>query len=122
MTDQRYPINFFEIPVSDFERAKTFYEVVTGQTLEMMEFGPATMGFFPRGEYLGGAIVKGDGYVPSKTGTIVYLNATGDLDGLLERVIQAGGEIVMPRTSIGEFGFIARFTDSEGNLVAAHTM
>jgi predicted enzyme related to lactoylglutathione lyase len=30
--------------------------------------------------------------------------------------------VVMPRTSIGEHGFIARFVDTEGNAVAIHSM
>ena len=116
------PINFFEIPVEDFDRAKGFYETVTGATLEVMEMSGFRFGFFPRGEEVGGAIVKGKGYVPSQTGTLVYLNGGGDFDGMLERAGSSGGRIVMPRTSIGEHGFVARFTDCEGNLVALHTM
>ena len=122
MSDQSYPITFFEIPVQDFDRAKTFYEAVTAGSLDTMDFDGVMMGFFPRGEYLGGAIVQGEGYVPSGSGTLVYLNAAGDLDGMLARVVSAGGKVVMPATSIGEFGTIARFHDTEGNLVAMHTM
>ena len=122
MSNAKYPIHFFEIPVVDFERAKAFYEKVTQDRLDPMTMGAYQFGFFPRGEQVGGAIVQGEGYVPSQTGTLVYLNGGGDLDGMLERVAAAGGKVVMPRTSIGEFGFIARFVDSEGNLVAMHTM
>jgi len=122
MTSGKYPIHFFEIPVTNFERAKTFYEAVTADRLEPMTMGDYQFGFFPRGEYVGGAIVQGEGYVPSQTGTLVYLNGSADFDAMLGRVAACGGSVVMPRTSIGEHGFIARFIDTEGNMVALHTM
>ncbi len=31
-----------------------------------------------------------------------------------------GGKTLMPRTSIGDHGFIAHFEDTEGNRVALH--
>ena len=122
MPNDKYPIHFFEIPVTNIERATAFYEKVTGDSLDRMAMGEYQFGFFPRGEHVGGAIVQGDGYVPSQTGTLVYLNGTADFDGMLERAASSGGKVVMPRTSIGEYGFIARFVDTEGNLVAIHTM
>ncbi len=106
----------------DFDRARAFYEAVLQTRIEHNTMGDMAIGFFPRGEYVGGALIKGEGYAPAQTGTLVYLNADGDLDGFLGRVEAAGGAVVMPRTSIGEHGWIARFTDTEGNLVAAHSM
>ena len=122
MAEQKTPIHFFEIPVTDFERAKAFYEAVTADRLEPMTMGAHQFGFFPRGEQVGGAIVHGEGYVPSQTGTLVYLNGSADFDGMLKRVAACGGSVVMPRTSIGEHGIIARFIDTEGNAVAIHSM
>ncbi len=122
MAEQPYPINFFEIPVTDFDRAKSFYEAVTGSSLDTMEMGPIKFGMFPRGEYVGGAIVKGEGYTPSKTGSLVYLNGRGDIEGMLARVEKAGGKVVVPRTSLGQNGAMAKFEDCEGNLVAIHSM
>jgi len=122
MATQKFPIHFFEIPVTDFERAKAFYEAVTADRLETMTMGAHQFGFFPRAESVGGAIVHGEGYTPSQTGTLVYLNGSQDFDGMLKRVAAGGGTVVMPRTSIGEHGFIARFVDTEGNAVAIHSM
>ncbi len=122
MMEARNPISFFEIPAKDFERAKGFYESVIGSPLEIMDTGEHRFGFFPKGEQLGGAIVEGDGYIPGQIGTLIYLNGSGDFDGMLDRIEQGGGKVIMPRTSIGEFGFIARFIDCEGNLIALHTM
>jgi predicted enzyme related to lactoylglutathione lyase len=35
--------------------------------------------------------------------------------------LEAGAQLVLPKTSIGEQGFIALIKDSEGNLVGLHT-
>jgi len=116
-------INWFEIPVVDFARAKKFYDTIFGFKMEETKMGEYTMGFFP-GDQSGvsGAICHGEGYKPSVNGTLVYLNADGRLDDVLGRVEKAGGKVVMPRTLVtDEIGFIAYFTDTEGNKVALHS-
>ncbi len=117
-------LNWFEIPVTDFERAKGFYEKVLGVSIETMVMGPLTMGMLssdPQG--VGGAIVQGDGSSPSQTGTLVYLNGGDDLAPMLARAEQAGGSVVVPKTDIGNgFGFFAHFMDTEGNKVGLHSM
>ncbi len=53
-------INLSEIPVSDFDRAKKFYETMLGYEVPFNELGPAKMGFFLydfKGGKIGGAIV-----------------------------------------------------------------
>jgi len=50
------------------------------------------------------------------------LNGGEDLSLPLSRVEQAGGKIIVPKTSIGENGFMAHFIDTEGNRVAFHSM
>lgn len=47
MTDQSNPVNWFEIPVNDLERAKQFYETVFGLQLSLNEMGPMKMAWFP---------------------------------------------------------------------------
>ena len=39
-----HALNWFEIPVTDFTRAKAFYEKVLGITIEPMAMGPIMMG------------------------------------------------------------------------------
>ena len=51
-----------------------------------------------------------------------YLNGGDDLDVPLSRVEAAGGQVILPKTSIGPNGFMARFIDTEGNRVAFHSM
>ena len=118
-------INWYEIPVTDFSRAKSFYEEVLGAKMEVMtmeEMG-MEMAFFPANleEGVGGGIVSGPGYEPSERGSLVYLNGGEDLSNPLSRVEQAGGKVLIPKTAIGENGYMAHFTDSEGNRVAFHS-
>ena len=110
--------------MTDFARAKAFYETVLGIRIEPMAMGPTMMGLLSTDpEAVGGAIVQGEGCLPSQAGTIVYLNGGDDLGPLLARVVQAGGQVVVPKTEIGSgFGFFAHFVDSEGNKVGLHSM
>ncbi len=120
-----HALNWFEIPVLDFERAKAFYEAVLGRPIQTMVMGPVTMGFLsPDPMAVGGAIVHGgDTNAPTQQGTTVYLNGGDDLAPMLARVTPCGGSIVVPKTEIGnDFGCFAHFIDSEGNKVGLHSM
>lgn len=118
-------LNWFEIPVTDFERAKTFYEALLQTKMDTMsmEAMGMTMAFFPADweKGVGGGIALGPGYEPSDKGTLVYLNGGEDLSVPLARVEEAGGRIVLPKTSLGSNGFMAQFIDTEGNRVALHS-
>lgn len=110
---------YFEIPVTDLARAVGFYRAVFGVDLEMTEIDGNEMALFPEvgeGGGANGALAKGETYVPSTDGTLVYL-AVEHIDETLARVEGTGGEVLYPKTSIGELGFVAEFRDSEGNRV-----
>lgn len=47
---------------------------------------------------------------------ITYLKSK-KIDETLKRVINNGGTILFPKTSNGEWGFVAEFQDSEGNRI-----
>jgi predicted enzyme related to lactoylglutathione lyase len=117
-------LNWFEIPVTDFSRAKSFYETVLDFAIEPMVMGPITMGMLSSDpNAVGGAIVHGEDGEPSRVGTLVYLNGGDDLAPMLKRVEKAGGSVVVPKTEIGiDFGFFAHFIDTEGNRVGLHSM
>lgn len=117
-------LNWFEIYVSDFSRAKRFYEAALQTTLPEFNNHGCQMGIFSHDEKngVGGAITKMDGANPGAGGTLVYLNVEGDLDGVLQRVPAHGGSVVKPRTSIGEHGFIGIIKDTEGNFVGLHSL
>jgi len=64
--------------------------------------------------------VKDGRFRPSPDGTVVYLDAGAALDDCLRLVEAAGGRVVLPRTDIGDPGFIALVVDTEGNRVGLH--
>ena len=120
-------ITWFQIPATDMARAKKFYETICGFELQQMDAGPGMeMWGFPgdwREGEVGGAVVCGEGAVPSATGTAVFLNGNPDLQAVLDRVEGAGGKILMPKTAIGMegAGHFAMIADTEGNTVGLHS-
>lgn len=119
----RNMINWFEIPVADFDRARRFYAAVLDAPLEAMDMDGTRMGMFPSdGNNVSGAIVHGEDYVPGMQGPLVYLAGGDDLSPMLARVGAAGGKVIVPKTRISpEFGFFALFIDTEGNRVGLHS-
>lgn len=119
-------ISWVEIPVLDFERAKTFYSKILGFQIQEMDMGPFKMGFLSYDQEnggVGGAIIHGEGCEPSKIGPKVYLNGGLDLLNVLNRVEAAGGKIIVEKTEISpEFGFFSTFEDTEGNYISLHSM
>ncbi|WP_433944777.1 VOC family protein [Paenibacillus sp. SN-8-1] len=108
-----------EIPVSNMERAKTFYERIFQVEMELMPLGDSEYAFFPVQEQLnGGALVKGPQHKPSADGVTVYLDGKPDLATILSRVSEAGGQVVLEKTYAGEHaGYLGMFKDSEGNRI-----
>jgi len=119
-------ISWVEIPVTDFERAKSFYSKIFDYEMPEMEMDSYKMGFLLSDQEnggVGGAIVQGEDCEPSKKGSKVYLNGGNDLTVVLNRVEAAGGKIIAPKTEITpEFGFFATFEDTEGNYISLHSM
>ena len=118
-------INWFEIPVKNFDKAKTFYETLFGSTMPLMEAMGMKSAFFPadlKNGGVGGCIIEGKGYEPTTNGSLVYLNGGDDLSVPLSKVEQAGGKIILPKTGIGPHGFMAHFEDTEGNKIGLHSM
>lgn len=118
-------VNWVEIPVADFERAKAFYQQLFDYEMIESQVQETRMGFLPyrqEPERVGAAICQGEGYTPSSDGALVYLNGGDDLQQVLDRVEEAGGQVVLEKTLImEEVGYMAVFTDTEGNRVALHS-
>lgn len=117
-------VNWFELYVTNFDRAKQFYEAVLQTSLQEHQMESCRMGMFPcdSPKGVGGAITKMEGMAPGPGGTLIYLNVEGDLDGVLQRVPASGGAVIKPRLAIGEHGFIGIIRDTEGNIVGLHSM
>ncbi len=119
-------ISWFEIPVADFDRACAFYSTIFDYEMPQMDMGAVKMGILLHHRDnggIGGAIMHGETYVPSKEGARVYLNAGNDVNTVLERVEPAGGKIMLGKSFMGDsMGYIAVIEDSEGNYVSLHSM
>jgi len=121
------PIGWFDIYVNDIERAVKFYEAVFNVELKDLS-NPSNdsmiMKIFPENmeEYgATGAIVQKDDVEAGHNSTIVYFNCE-DCATEESRVVSAGGVVVAPKFSIGNFGFITLCNDTEGNTIGLHSM
>lgn len=123
---QRNPVGWFEIYVSDMQRARKFYETVLRYTLEHMAKDDFDLYVFPmQYEAPGGsgALVHMEGAPVGGSNTIVYFTSPGDDCAVEEsRVVPAGGQIHKSKMSIGEHGFMVLAYDTEGNMFGIHSM
>ena len=119
-------VGWFDIYVGDMKRAVAFYETVlkqklvkiddpTGET-EMMSFAGNMTSYGASG-----ALVKSAHARPGAGGTMVYFNVE---DCALEesRVAAAGGKVMRPKFSIGQFGWVTLCQDTEGNMLGFNSM
>jgi predicted enzyme related to lactoylglutathione lyase len=120
------PVGWFEIYVQDMNRAKAFYETAFASKLEKLESpDPAIeMWNFPMDMTTTGApgaLCKMDGCTSGGGGTLIYFSCE---DCAVEsgRAGKAGGSVVKEKFSIGQYGFIALVTDTEGNMIGLHSM
>jgi len=122
-------INWFEIYVDDFDRAKKFYSEVFGLELKDIAVGSERHsqiryavfpGEGPKGS-ASGALVKLDVAKPGIGGTFVYFHCE-EVNTELSRVEAAGGKIIRPKQDTGDFGFIALIEDTEGNMIGLRSI
>lgn len=125
MSAETNALNWFEIAAKDINRAKKFYEAIFDIEMYDMEMMDMKMALFPNDGakgVVGGALVQSAMHSPSAQGAIIYLNANPNLELVTHKIEKAGGKINLPKTLIGEgMGFMALFTDTEGNMVGLHS-
>jgi len=119
------PVVWFEIATIDLERAKKFYSEVFQLEMQFLDMPGSPMYMMDSGAEgasgAGGALVQSEDVKPSSEGTMVYFSCN-DVAVESSRVEAAGGTLIVPKTSLGEFGFMALFIDTEGNKVGMHSM
>lgn len=119
-------IGWFDIYVENMERAVAFYELVlqkklekisdpTGET-QMMSFSGDMTSYGASG-----ALVKSDHTRPGIGGTMVYFSVENCSEEE-SRVVTAGGRLVRPKFSIGDFGWVTLCEDTEGNMFGLNSM
>lgn len=120
-------VTWFEIPASDLQRARKFYEAILDIEMVPRNDGNEEAVFFPHepkvvqatSGRVTGVLSKSNRNSPSANGTMVYINASPVLQTVLDKVEKAGGKIISGKTEIPA-GYIAVIIDSEGNKVGLH--
>lgn len=110
---------WFDLPVTDLERAIRFYSAVLGIKVSQENAGGfkfAVLDHGPDGN--GGCLVPGK---PGAEGVLVYMNVDGRIRDAVKQAEKLGGRVTEKVTGIGPHGFRAVIMDSEGNRVALHS-
>ncbi|HEV7216325.1 MAG TPA: VOC family protein [Chloroflexota bacterium] len=117
------PIVHIDIPATDPKAAGVFYADVFGwqvQTPPGMDDYP----MFTADGGPGGGFPRAGQTVDQLTNTVgeplVYL-ASQDINSDLQRVQAHGGQTVLPKTAIAEYGWYAIFRDPSGNKIGLYT-
>lgn len=108
-------VYYFEMPVDDFDRAIKFYETVFGWKITKDER--------PSGPYY--SVKTGEASEPGINGSlfkreegwdkISNVLSVKDIDTIIGKIKELGGEIIFPKTVINGVGYLAYFKDTEGN-------
>jgi predicted enzyme related to lactoylglutathione lyase len=111
----------FEIPSDNPGRAQKFYASVFGWSFTA----------YPAFDYWGvgtkdlkGKKGLGGGLMRRKDPRQPFMNYihVDSIDAYMKKVQKAGGTVAMPKTPIGDMGWIAAFKDTENNLLGLHEM
>jgi len=115
-------LTHFAIHIDDMERAKHFYSEVFDWGFN--SYGPADFLQIKAdrsgdGELIGA--LQARKYSPVTDKIIGWECTVGveNLDEVMEKVLSNGGQVIMPRIAIPFVGYIAKFLDTEGNLICA---
>lgn len=119
------PVCWFEIPVTDMDRAKSFYEAIFNISISVQDFQGTLMGWFPfdaEKPGISGSLIKNEAYRPSEThGALIYFESD-DIEAVLSKAKANGGRIWQEKQEISpEHGHMGVFIDSEGNRIALYT-
>ena len=118
------PISWFEVPVTDMDRAVKFYNSVFDWNLEVQDFGELKMAWFPSDDKsygAGGSLVLNEHYTPGSVGILVYFQCE-DVDKTNAKVGTAGGKVILEKKLIApDIGYMGAAIDSEGNRIAFHS-
>jgi len=112
----------FDVPADDIDRAQNFYRDAFGwQMRSMPEMNYTLVTTTPTGDdgmptdagaINGGMMLRG----APVTAPIITIDVD-DIDAALATIERLGGKTVVGRQAVGDMGWAAYFTDSEGNTV-----
>jgi len=109
-------VTWWEVPVQDLEKAKTFYTAVFGWGYA--PFGEGYEGILAGEQMIGGLSTSEE---PVTDGVRIYVQVD-DMEGTFAKVESSGGAVKTPRTEIGgDMGWWGNFTDPEGRVIGLAT-
>jgi len=109
----RAEIRYLQIPTVDVAGSARFYEHALGWTTRTRDDG--SIAFDDTTAEVSGEWVL-DRPAADDSGVLVHVRVD-DVEASLERIVQAGGEIMVPRTQQGEGIAYATFRDPAGNVL-----
>ena len=114
-----YSVMWFEIPVSDLEKGKSFYGNVFGFGFEMMEGGGQNIAIFDIADFqnkAAGHLYEGKGSKDG-TGPTLYFESLDGVEKGMERLVENGGTKISDTIEIPALRF-AYALDPDGNSIA----
>ena len=106
-------ISYVQIPAADADESADFYETVFGWNIRRRDGGRIAFDD-TTGEVSG--VWLTDRPPSVEPGLLMYMNVE-DVQRALEKIVEAGGEIVTPLTPQGEGEAFATFRDPAGNVL-----
>lgn len=115
-------LTHFAVYTDDIERAKKFYDQVFDWVFNsygQSDFLQIKDDNTENGELIGALQSRKYSPVTDKIIGLECSISVENVDAIIEKVRQNGGEILMEKTAIPYVGWIAKFLDTEGNLLCA---
>lgn len=115
-------LTHFAIHIDDIERAKKFYDGVFHwgfNSYGQGDFLQIKADKSEHGELIGAMQSRKYSPVPEKVIGFECTIGVENIAEIIDRVTANGGQILMPKTAIPYVGYIAKFLDTEGNLICA---
>ena len=115
-------IAWFDVPVTDLDRAIRFYSAVLGSPVTKEQTGSSPIGMLPTpdGQKMG-CLVPGNAAKPSLNGVMIWFDVDGRLKEAVKAATANGGNILGDIHDIRGYGFRAEVQDSEGNRIALYS-
>lgn len=110
----------FAIHIDDIERAKSFYDGVFDwdfNSYGQEDFLQIKADKSENGELIGAMQSRKYSPVPDKIIGLECTIGVENIDETIEKVISNGGQVLVAKTAIPYVGYIAKFLDTEGNLI-----
>jgi len=113
-------LTHFAIHIDNMDRAKKFYDEVFNWGFN--SYGPDDFVQIKSNKTDDGELI---GALQARKYSSVSENLIGlecsfsveNIDELIKKVTESGGQILMPKTAIPQVGWVTKFLDTEGNLI-----